>query len=247
MQKIAGTITERPPGHSDKSLKADLLDYQEEIADLQHLLYAEAKQSLLVIFQGMDTSGKDGAASAVFRMCTPYGVHAYSFKKPTPKEFGHDFLWRVHQHAPEKGYVQIFNRSHYEDVLIQRVHAWIDHDRFINRIEAINAFEKLLVFDNRTTIIKFFLNISHARQEEKLNERMTHPKKQWKYNPGDWEERKHWEKYMTCYDDVLHLSSIPWHVIPADDSLYRNYIAAQIVRDALKAMDPKRPVISTVG
>jgi PPK2 family polyphosphate:nucleotide phosphotransferase len=213
----------------------------EEIGEWQRLLYAEARRSLLVIFQGMDAAGKDGTAGSVFRMCVPHGISAYSFKKPTEKEMAHDFLWRVHQQVPEKGYIKIFNRSHYEDVLIQRVHRWLPEEHFAKRMEVINAFEELLRFDGHTTVLKFFLNISKERQGEKLQERLDNPKKQWKHNAGDWEERKHWDTYMQCYEDVLNKSRIPWHVIPADVEWYRNYMAASVVLETLRSLKPRRP------
>jgi len=231
-----------PPSHtSRKDCHEELEEFADRIADLQHLLYAEAKRSLLVIFQGMDGSGKDGTTSAVFRNCTPHGVHAYSFKKPTPEELAHDFLWRVHRRVPEKGYVHIFNRSHYEDVLIQRVHGWIDQERYHVRMRAINAFEELLEKDGQTTVVKIFLHISEERQKEKLQERIDNPKKQWKHNAGDWEERKRWPEYMACYEDVLNDTTIPWHVVPADVEWYRNHCAAKVVLETLEALDPKRP------
>lgn len=237
-------ISTLPPSHaSRKSCHEALGEYSERIADLQHLLYAEAKRSLLVIFQGMDGSGKDGTTSAVFRDCAPHGVHAFSFKKPTPEEFAHDFLWRVHRRTPAKGYIHIFNRSHYEDVLIQRVHGWIDAERYQVRIRAINAFEELLEKDGQTTLVKIFLHISEERQLEKLQERLDKPKKQWKHNAGDWEERKRWQEYMACYEDVLNESSIPWHVVPADTEWYRNYCAAKIVWETLEQMSPQLPTL----
>lgn len=230
-----------PEGLGAMDIARDMVKMVEEIGDLQHLLYAEAKRSLLVVFQGMDTSGKDGTARAVFQWCTPHGVHAYSFKKPTSKELGHDFLWRVHHHTPERGYIQIFNRSHYEDVLIQRVHKWIDEERVDRRFEAINAFEKLLIHDADTTILKFYLHIDKDRQLEKLTERRDDPKKNWKHNDADWEERKHWEEYMRCYEDMLNRSEINWHIIPANATWYRNYAAARIVHQTLVEMDPRKP------
>lgn len=233
-----------PPAKADRDYgRKEMEEWVEEIGDMQRLLYAEAKRSLLVIFQGMDAAGKDGTAGAVFQYCTPHGIHAHSFKKPTLEELAHDFLWRVHKQVPQKGYIQLFNRSHYEDVLIQRVHGWIDEEHVEKRIKAINAFEELLTFDGQTTVIKFFLHISEKRQGEKLQERLDNPKKQWKHNPGDWEERKHWDKYMACYEDVLNKSTIPWHVIPADEEWYRNYSAAKVVYDTLKDMNPKRPLL----
>lgn len=238
---ISNLPTVPPEDASRKACQEELEHYVDRIAELQHLLYAEAKRSLLVIFQGMDGSGKDGTTSAVFRNCAPHGVHAFSFKKPTSIELAHDFLWRVHMRVPEKGYVHIFNRSHYEDVLIQRVHGWIDLERYHIRMRAINAFEELLEKDGQTTVVKIFLHISEARQLEKLQERLDNPKKQWKHNAADWEERKRWQDYMACYEDVLNESTIPWHVVPADSEWYRNHSSAKVVLDTLERLNPKRP------
>ena len=158
----------------------------------------------------MDASGKDGAASNVFKECHPSGINVYSFKKPTEEEFAHDFLWRVHKQAPAKGMIQIFNRSQYEDVLIQRVHKWIDEETVDRRIKAINAFEELLTFDNSTIIFKFYLHLSKEQQAIELRERIDEKEKHWKHNDNDWKEREHWEEYMRCYEDVINRSSIPW-------------------------------------
>lgn len=241
--KIKDLPTGPPTDASKKVCQHELESFAERIADLQHLLYAEAKRSLLVILQGMDGSGKDGTTTAVFRNCAPHGVHAYSFKKPNPEELAHDFLWRVHSKAPPKGYVHIFNRSHYEDVLIQRVHGWIDEERYQVRMRAINAFEELLDKDGQTTLVKIFLHISEERQGEKLQERLDNPKKQWKHSAGDWEERKRWSHYMACYEDVLNDSTIPWHIVPADAEWYRNRESARIVLSTLQKMAPQMPTL----
>jgi PPK2 family polyphosphate:nucleotide phosphotransferase len=214
----------------------------QEIGDWQHKLYAEGKQSLLVILQGVDASGKDGTVKTVFSTCNPTGIDIYGFKKPTEEEFAHDFLWRVHKKAPLKGNIMVFNRSQYEDILIQRVHKWITEEHVHKRMAAINAFEELLEFDSKTKVLKFFLNISKEKQEEKLQERIDDPTKRWKHNEGDWEERKHWDRYMECYEYVLNQSTIPWNIIACDKSYYRNYLIAQIVLKTLKEMNPVLPV-----
>ncbi len=218
-------------------------DLTRELGDLQHTMYGEGKHSVLVVFQGMDASGKDGATKKVFRYCSPSGVWAKSFKKPTDEEFDHDFLWRVHKHAPRKGRIQIFNRSHYEDVLIQRVHGWIDEQRVSQRIDAINHFERLLQFDNQTTIVKFYMHISQARQKEKLQERIDVPTKNWKHNPGDWEEAKLWDQYMHAYEDVLNRSEVPWIIVPSDQRWYRDYFVAEKMVQILKGLNMSLPVL----
>ena len=215
-----------------------------QIGELQHLLYAEGKKSILVVFQGMDASGKDGATRKVFRYCSPSGITAHAFKKPTDLEFAHDFLWRVHKLVPEKGQITIFNRSHYEDILIQRVHKWIDEERVQMRMEAINAFERLLMEDNDTLILKFYMHISKERQREKLQERIDIPSKNWKHNDGDWKEREHWDEYMRCYEDVITKCNVaPWTIAPVDSRWYRDYFIASQVLDALQKMDFELPQI----
>ncbi|MEZ4986276.1 MAG: polyphosphate kinase [Saprospiraceae bacterium] len=230
------------PDELDKDAVKDIVKKrQKRIAELHHLLIAEGKHSLLVILQGMDGSGKDGASRTVFGQCPPYGMRTYSFKKPTDEEFAHDFLWRVHKQVPAKGEIVIFNRSHYEDVLIQRVHGWISEEKVQQRMEAINAFEKLLTFDSNTHILKFFLNISYDQQAIELQQRIDDPTKNWKHNAGDWKEREHWAKYMRCYEDVLNQSAIPWHIIPVDQRWYRDYLITGIVLDTLENLNMQYP------
>ena len=214
-----------------------------QIADLLHLLVAEGKHAVLIVLQGMDASGKDGAMRQVFGECSPHGLRTVSWKKPTELEFAHDFLWRIHKEVPAKGEMVIFNRSHYEDILIQRVHNWIDKDRVELRMDSINAFERLLAEDNNTLILKFYLHLSYDQQQEELQERLDEAHKHYKHNPGDWEERKHWDKYMEAYEDVLNRSAIPWHIIPVDQRWYRDYLMSQIIVDALEGLDMKWPAL----
>ncbi len=215
-----------------------------EIGVMSEMLYATKKQGVLVVLQGMDASGKDGITKSVFANCPALSIDAHAFKKPTEEEMSHDFLWRVHKYAPAKGLIKIFIRSHYEDILIQRVHKWIDDKKAAMRLEAINRFEQTLVDDNNTLIIKFYLHISHEKQLEKLNERKVNPEKQWKYNPADFEESKLWDKYMNCYEYAINGSNIPWHIIPSDQRWYRNYFAAKIIHDALKKLKLTYPTLS---
>lgn len=245
MNTIIKDVSPLPPNGFDREPTIKKMkDMAKEIAKLQQLLYAENKKALLVVFQGMDASGKDGATKNVFKYCSPSGIRAFAFKKPTDEEFAHDFLWRVHKRAPAKGQVVIFNRSHYEDILIQRVHKWIDEDRVTARINAINAWEETLVKDNNTTILKFYMHISPERQLEKLQERIDDPTKNWKHNDGDWEERKLWEKYMSCYQDVIdRCNVVPWTIAPVDKRWYRNYFIAEKVLETLRSMSFELPVI----
>lgn len=209
----------------------------------QQKLYAEGKQSLLIVLQALDAGGKDSTIRRVFGKINPQGCHVASFKVPTKEELAHDFLWRIHQHVPGQGMISIFNRSHYEDVLVVRVHDWIDKQECERRYAHINAFEKLLS-DYGTRIIKFFLYISKDEQKERFQDRLDEKEKNWKFSLGDLKERKLWEKYIAQFEDVLsHTSSdvAPWYVIPADKKSFRDYLVSTIVRDAMLEMDPQFP------
>ena len=235
--------TRAPKGLEKNEYKSKREEISYKIGQLALKMQAEKKKSLLVVLQGMDSSGKDGVARKTFRYCAPSWTNAHAFGKPTDLEFAHDFLWRVHPHAPAKGNISIFIRSHYEDVLIQRVHKWITPKRVTARFNAINAWEKLLVEDNDTVVLKFFLNLSYEKQEKKLQERIDDPERNWKHKDGDWEERKHWKAYMKCYEYVLNRSEIPWINVPADQRWYRDYVVAEEVLKALKKMKPQYPIL----
>jgi PPK2 family polyphosphate:nucleotide phosphotransferase len=235
-------IPTRSPKHFEKEeIKKWTIDILEKIGDLQNMLYAERKQSILLVLQGMDGSGKDGITRALFSSCSPVGVQVYAFKKPTEEEFAHDFLWRAHKHTPEKGMIQVFNRSHYEDILIHPVHGWIDDEKRDRRMKAINAFEENLRDDCNTTIVKFYLHISPEEQLQKLTERTENPKKFWKHNDGDWAERKLWDKYSKAYEYAMTESTIPWHIIPCDQEWYRDYVAAKFLLEILEGLKLKLP------
>lgn len=238
-------ISTRAPKEFDKNTTKELLpQILEELNELQNLLFAEGKNSLLVIIQGMDASGKDGAIKNVFGTLNPQGVAVASFKAPTPEELSHDFLWRIHKYAPAKGMVRVFNRSHYEDVLITRVHKWIDDDTAFKRMKAINRFEKLLVEHSNTKILKFYLHVSREEQDERLNERLSDVRKQWKYNENDFKEAKLWSEYMKAYEDCFqYCNDIPWTIVPADQNWYKEYTIATAVRDTLRDLDMKYPGI----
>ena len=243
--KLSSISTSAPGDVKEKHIKEETEALVERLGDLQQRLYAERKHAMLVVFQGMDGSGKDGATHKVFDRCHLTGLNLTSFKKPTEEEFAHDFLWRVHKTVPQKGMIGIFNRSHYEDILIQRVHGWIDEKRVEQRMKAINAFEELLAFDNDTHIFKFYMHISYAEQEKQLRQRMEDPEKYWKNNPGDWEERKLWDKYMDAYEYAINNSSIPWFICPVDDRWYRDYFIAKILVEALEQMHLVMPPLAT--
>ncbi len=214
------------------------------LADLQTALFAEHKRSLLVVVQAMDTGGKDGAIKKLCSGLDPNGVHLTNFKYPSAEEWDHDFLWRVHQGAPAKGVIGIWNRSHYEDVLVPRVHKQISAEVWRERCEDINAFERLLA-RNGVTWLKFFLHISKDEQKERLEARLQDPNKLWKFNPGDLKERALWEKYQDAYEAVLNecsTSIAPWHIIPADRKWARNLMILETVVATLERMNPQYPV-----
>ncbi len=242
---LSDVHTEPSNDIDEKEIRQETKRLAKEVADLQERLFANGKQSLLVVLQGMDTSGKDGTTREVFKYCSPNGVHAFSFKKPTDLEFAHDFLWRVHKVTPPKGKIHVFNRSHYEDILIQRVHNWINDEKRDKRMNAINAFEELLQFDSNTIVLKFYLHISKEKQKEKLKERMVERRKFWKYNKADWDEREYWDDYQKAYEYVLENSKIPWNIVPADKRWYRNYVVADKVYKTLKDLNLTYPDLKT--
>jgi len=236
-------ISTRAPKDADKDkTKKRTQEILDELDELQNLLYAENKHSLLVVIQGMDASGKDGVIRNVFGKLNPQGVTVKSYKAPTAEELSHDFLWRVHSHAPAKGVIQLFNRSHYEDILITRVHKWCDDKTAKKRMEAINDFEKLLEKHNDTHILKFYLHISPEEQQERLQERMSDPGKQWKYNENDFAEAKLWDIYMQMYEDCFeYCNDVPWTIVPADQNWYKEHVIASAAYDTLKSLDMKYP------
>jgi PPK2 family polyphosphate:nucleotide phosphotransferase len=224
--------------------KAQLLHDAEAIDILQDRLYAEGKRALLVILQGMDTSGKDGTVRAVFGRIGPLGITVTSFKKPSEVELAHDFLWRVHKACPLRGTIGIFNRSQYEDVLIGRVRNLAPPEVIEHRYDQINAFEDMIA--SSTRIVKFMLHISKDEQRERLQARLDTPHKNWKFDPSDIEERKLWDEYMHAYEAMLgrcSTSVAPWYVIPADKKWARNATVATIVRSVLEEMDPRYPKV----
>ncbi|MGH2562926.1 MAG: PPK2 family polyphosphate kinase [Ginsengibacter sp.] len=213
-----------------------------ELDDLQNLLYAENQHSVLVVIQGMDASGKDGVIRNVFTSMNPQGVNVKSYKTPTPEELSHDFLWRIHSHAPAKGMIQIFNRSHYEDILITRVHKWCDDTTARKRMKAINDWEQLIAKHNNTHILKFYLHVSSEEQQQRLAERIKDPSKMWKYNANDFEEAKLWDIYMQMYEECFeNCNEIPWTIVPSDQNWYKEYIIASSLRDALTGFKMQYP------
>src|SRR5208283_5241415 len=202
----------------------------------QTLLYAEHKHSALVVLQALDAGGKDGTIKHVFSALNPEGVHVASFKQPTPPELAHDFLWRIHPHAPGKGEIAIFNRSHYEDVLVTRVHKLIDKRTWTERYKRIREFEALLI-ENGTTIIKFFLHISKEEQLARFAQRLDDPHRNWKISESDYSERELWDKYIQAFEDAMSATSTkdaPWYVIPSNHKWFRNLAVSQIMADTME-------------
>lgn len=223
--------------------KLHLVELNNELMQLQNVLYAENKHNFLIVLQGMDTSGKDGTIKHVFHGVNPQGVRIANFKVPSKIELEHDYLWRIHKQAPGKGEIAIFNRSHYEDVLVVRVHDLVPKDVWSKRYAQINAFEKMLA-EEGTTILKFFLHIDLDEQKERLQARLADPQKQWKFRKGDLDERKLWPNYMQAYEDVLSKTSTkyaPWYLIPANHKWYRNLIISTILIETLKNLKMKYP------
>jgi PPK2 family polyphosphate:nucleotide phosphotransferase len=226
-----------------KEAEAATKENAEAIDALQDALWAEGSRSLLVILQGIDTSGKDGTVRAVFNKCGPLGVQVTGFGRPSEEELAHDFLWRIHMAAPKKGVIGVFNRSQYEDVLVVKVRSLAPRSVIEKRYEQINAFEKHLV-DNGTTVLKFMLNISKDEQRERLQARLDDPEKNWKFNASDLEDRKLWDDYQAAYETALDRCSTehaPWRVVPSDRKWQRNAIIAAVVRKTLEDMAPKYP------
>ena len=220
------------------------LDRQlEKLGELQNVFYADGKRALLIVLQGRDASGKDGVVRTVIGACNPSGVRIQSFKAPTPVELAHDFLWRIHQVTPEKGMMGIFNRSHYEDVLVVRVNELAPESAWSKRYEQINNFEKMLS-ENGTVILKFFLHVSQDEQKERLRERVDDETKNWKFNAGDLDERAKWDEYTDAYRDALLKCSTewaPWYVVPADSNKARNYLIAKRIVETLEGLDLSYP------
>ena len=229
---------------NDKEAAEELQHHLDRITELQRKLYADRRHSLLIILQGIDGAGKDGTCWHVMRAMDPQGVRVTGFKQPTPEERAHDFLWRVHPHAPARGNVSIFNRSHYEDVLTVRVHELAPKDVWKPRYEFINEWERLLAIENNTTILKFFLYISKEEQLARFKERLDNPAHQWKISATDYTEREKWDDYIKAFEAALSRCSTehaPWFVIPSNHKWFRNLAVSAIVADALDEMNLQTP------
>lgn len=227
-----------------KEERAELLaELNERLGDLQQMLYAEAKHKVLVVLQGMDTSGKDGTIKHVFRTINPLGVRVANFKRPNDVELAHDYLWRVHEHAPRDGHITIFNRSHYEDVLVVRVNELVPASVWQRRYEHIRGFEQMLA-DEGTIIIKLFLHISKDEQRARLQERLDNPAKHWKFEHGDVAERAHWDAYTEAYEQAITETSTaaaPWYIIPGDRKWFRNLVVSTLLIEKLEGLEMRYP------
>jgi PPK2 family polyphosphate:nucleotide phosphotransferase len=230
-------------GERKADAKAEAKRLRRELARLQERLYADGRHALLIVLQGMDAAGKDGTVRHVFRGVNPQGVRVHSFKQPTPREAAEDFLWRVHAAAPPKGIIGVYNRSHYEDVLVARVHALVPEEVWRARYRQINDFERLLA-ESGVRILKFFLHISKDEQHRRIERRLRDPRHHWKFSPSDLKEREHWAAYQQAYADAIRACSTewaPWTVVPADHRWYRNLVVVRAVTDALRGLDLRYP------
>jgi PPK2 family polyphosphate:nucleotide phosphotransferase len=235
----AETLTYR----DKEAAMAVVAENSKRLAELQHLLYASHEYAMLIVLQAMDAGGKDGTVRHVMSGTNPLGCSAKAFKVPSAEELDHDFLWRVHKAVPGRGEIGIFNRSHYEDVLIARVRKLVPKSVWTKRYEQINAFESIL-FENNVKILKFYLHISRDEQKRRLQQRLEDPTKHWKVNPSDFEERARWDEYMDAYDDALTRCSTrwaPWHIIPADKKWFRNLAVSQIIVETMERLNLKFP------
>ncbi len=242
--KLANIDPSSKGEHEDKmSALKELEDYAQRLIELQYLLYAEGKQSLLICLQSLDAGGKDGSIRHVLSYMNPQGCRVQAFKVPSAEEAAHDFLWRAHRATPARGEVVIFNRSHYEDVLVTRVHELVPEAIWRKRYEAINAFEKQLA-ENGTHILKFFLHISKDEQLKRFRKRLDDPNRHWKISEADYQERQYWDAYQQAYQDALSRCSTPWapwFIIPANHKWYRNLAISKIVVETLEALHMSTP------
>ena len=234
--------TKAPKGLDRQQTDKKTRELQARLFDLQRLLYANSKHSLLIILQGLDAAGKDGTIRHVFSCVNPMGCNVTSFKKPSAEERKHDFLWRIYPHVPAKGMIQIFNRSHYEDILVPTVHKTHSNAVIQHRYDLINTFERHLEL-NDTLILKFFLNLSRKKQEQKLQLRLNDPRRKWKYDEADKKEASNRAAYLKVYSEIFERCSpeIPWQIIPADQKWYRNYLIARSVVQKLEALNMTYP------
>lgn len=242
--KLNKTSTRAPEKFDKEKTKKRTAILRVQIGEYQKVLFAERKRSLLIVLQGVDASGKDGLIADVFTGLNPLGVNVAAFKTPSTEELSHDFLWRIHQECPARGMIHVFNRSHYEDVLVHAINGNLDQKTLRNRMQDINAFERMLINEG-TTILKFYLHVSREEQLERLQERKKNPTKFWKHNDSDWKERRKWTKYMHAYEMIFKNCNDPaWNIIPADQNWYKEYLVSNAICKALAKMDMKYPAFN---
>ena len=243
-EEAAGDVSLCPDG--GKTNTQELFDrLRDEIQALQKVLYAQGRHKVRVVLQAMDTGGKDGCVKHVFSRVDPQGIHVRSFKKPSENELAHDFLWRIHRHVPRKGEIMIFNRSHYEDIIAVRVKKLMPDEVWKRRYRHVVEFERMLA-EEGTTILKLFLHISKKEQKERLEKRLENPRKHWKFNPDDLQDRKRWDDFQRAYEDVIEKTSTsfaPWFIIPADRKWYRNLCVAKLFANVLESLDLEFPAV----
>jgi PPK2 family polyphosphate:nucleotide phosphotransferase len=241
-------ISEHPTFNKEwdkKEIQKKTKKMLKEIGELQHKMYAQGKYSIIVVLQGTDASGKDGIAKGLLRYCNAVGIEVHSFKKPTDLEYSHDFLWRVHNVCPAQGVLQVFIRSHYEDILVPTVEKFIPAEIIDKRYETINTFERMLE-TNGTKVLKFFLNVSKEVQEERLKERIELKEKHWKHKDGDWDTREKFDQYLKVYQKILtRCNDVPWYVAPADKNWQKLYAVTEVVLKTLKELDLQWPPLVT--
>ena len=239
--KLANTPAIPPVEIKKDAIKKEMKSMIAEIGELLYQMQAQSKYSILVVLQGMDASGKDGIVNKIFRKTSPNGVSVAAFKKPTELEFAHDFLWRIHQKIPRKGMLTVFNRSHYEDILVPSVYKYIDKKVIDDRYEHINNFERLIEA-NGTRILKFYLNVSPEKQLKRLHERINIREKNWKHNDNDFKAVEDREQFISVYEEIFErCNEVPWTIVPADHNWYKAFVVAKSVLDTLKAMDLEWP------
>jgi PPK2 family polyphosphate:nucleotide phosphotransferase len=241
--KLRRLSTKNPKKYDKDDTEIVTTKNLDKLRELQEILYAQAKHAVLIVLQAMDAGGKDSTSRSIFSGVNPQGCNVSSFKVPSEEELSHDYLWRIHHRCPRKGMIVIFNRSHYESVLVERVKNLVPKKVWSKRYDHINDFEQMLA-DEGTTIIKFFLNISQKEQGERMQSRLDDPTKRWKFNPADLVERRSWDQYMKAFQDALSKCSTrhaPWYVVPADNKWYRNLVVSEIIVRTLAKLDLKYP------
>lgn len=245
MEILAAHNPSGNPEWDKKAVKKETKLLLEEIKVYTNLLYAEGKQSVLLVLQGMDASGKDGLTRRLFEGISPAWVNVHAFKKPSDEEMAHDYLWRIHKKTPKKGMITVFNRSYYEDILVPSVYGYIDQDQINERYDQINQFEKYLEA-NGTRVVKCYLNLSYDKQGVKLNERLTVPEKHWKHSDSDWETRENWTEFMSVYETLFEkCTDIPWNFLPCDKNWTKLYAAATLLLKTLKELNPQFPGLNS--